>query len=314
MFSRVGFAGTRLASRPAVMPVCMRQVRVALNANQFSLYGAVGIRQQSTAASGALSWIRRNVTLTNLKTYYPQIAAGAGALVVLYGISSAAVHVATVLLELDMKQVFYIGFLTGVGTSATIALVGIRAYRHITIQPDAVYRAALHKLMRNTVVRSELGQTLRSGHLKAYTLHPGHLSMEKKLGWVDPRVQLLFQVVGDKGEGMVTAEAVKHNGTLGFTLLAVDTLPTITKPKSVLVLVAGKEEKLHVRGTLRGFLQTERAQYVAQDRTEHDDDRLDEQEHAAPAEPVHISEGTPLSAASTSTVTSQPAAGEQKLQ
>ncbi len=212
----------------------------------------------------------------------------------MWGVSSAAVHVATVLLELDMKQVFYIGFLTGVATSAGFVAGGWRAYRAITIAPDAVYRAALHKLQRNAVVRAELGNNLRPGHLKAYVVHPGHFSIDKRFGWVEPRVQMLFQVSGDKqlppsgaghgasgAEGMVTCEAVKHRGQLAFSVIALDTLAAPGKP-SVLILVAGKEEKLHVRGTLRGFLQTERAQYVSQDVTERDEDRLNEQEEVVP--------------------------------
>jgi hypothetical protein len=195
------------------------------------------------------------------------------------------------LLELDMKQVFYFGFLTGVATSAALAGGGMRAWRSMTIQPDAVYRTALHKLARNGVVRGEIGTAIRSGSLKAYVVHPGHVSMDRGLRWVDPRVQMLFQVVGDKGEGMATVEAVKlRGGALSFSLLTLDTLATPTR-KSSLILVAGKEEKLHVRGTLRGFLQTERAQYVAQDKTESDEDRIAEQEELEPTTAPPTPEG-----------------------
>jgi hypothetical protein len=250
----------------------------------------------SSAASDAFAWVRRNVTVTNLKTYWPQVAAGTGALVVFYGISSASVHVATTLLELDMKQVFYAGFLTGVLTSAALGAGAFRLYRTITIAPDAVYRAALQKLARNSVIRGEIGSQLRSGHLKAYVAHPGHLSMDKKFGWVEPRLQMLFQVVGDKGEGIATAEAVKHKSGIVFSLLTVDTLARPGNPSS-LILVAGKEEKLHVRGTLRGFLQTERAQYVEQDRTERDDDRMAEQEELPNPAPAETEEGKAAAAA-----------------
>lgn len=211
-----------------------------------------------------------------MKLYWPQILAGGGALIVLYGISSASVHIATVLLELDMKQVFYMGFLTGVGTALGLGLIGLRFYRNITIQPDTVYRHALYKLARNSVIRGELGTQIRSGSLKAYVIQPGHITMDKGIRWVEPRIQMLFQVVGDKNEGMATCEAVKHKGALAFSVLALDTLAKPNKP-SILILVAGKEEKLHVRGTLRGFLQTERAQYVVQDRSENDDDLIAEQ-------------------------------------
>jgi hypothetical protein len=88
---------------------------------------------------------------------------------------------------------------------------------------------------------------------------------------------MLFQVVGDRGEGMATVEAVKHRGGLVINLLAVDTLATPGRP-SQLVLVTGSADKLGVRGTLRGFLQTERAQYIPQVATATDDDLLREQE------------------------------------
>jgi hypothetical protein len=246
-----------------------------------------------SGAGAAFVWARRNLTLSNLKAHWPQIVAGSGALVVLYGISSASVHIATTLLELDMKQVFYGGFLTGVVTCGALGIAAVRAYRGMSISPDAVYRAALTKLSRNAVVREHIGGQVRSGHLKAYTVHPGHLSSGgtgTRFGWVEPRVQMLFQVVGDRGEGMATCEAVKHRGTVSFSVLALDTL---ARPgaKSTLILVAGREDKLHVRGTLRGFLQTERAQYVEQDKTEADEDRLAEQDGLAPGEAIVEGDG-----------------------
>jgi hypothetical protein len=45
-----------------------------------------------------------------------------------------------------------------------------------------------------------------------------------------------------------------------------------------LLLLKGSEDKLHVRGTLRGFLQTERAAFIQQDRDEDDDKKVEEQE------------------------------------
>jgi hypothetical protein len=48
------------------------------------------------------------------------------------------------------------------------------------------------------------------------------------------------------------------------------------------LLLKGSEDKLHVRGTLRGFLQTERAQYIPQDREEADDDAKVEEQAALP--------------------------------
>jgi len=76
-------------------------------------------------------------------------------------------------------------------------------------------------------------------------------------------------------------EAVKHRGVLKITLLALDITPldkgaAPTPP----VILEGSEEKLHVAGTLRGFLQAERAAYIPQDLEATDEALMKEQEAA----------------------------------
>ena len=53
------------------------------------------------------------LTVSNIKAYWPQIAAGAGGLVVIYGMSTVMFWVTGTFLTLDFKDVFYIGFGTG---------------------------------------------------------------------------------------------------------------------------------------------------------------------------------------------------------
>lgn len=60
-------------------------------------------------------------------------------------------------------------------------------------------------------------------------------------------------------------EAIKHKGSIKLTLLSLDILPRAGTPAGEPILIAGKEDRLHVRGQLRGFLQTERATFVPQD-------------------------------------------------
>jgi hypothetical protein len=61
-------------------------------------------------------------------------------------------------------------------------------------------------------------------------------------------------------------EAIKHNGVLKITLLALDITPlTRGQPPSPPIMLRGTEEKLHVQGQLRGFIQGERAAYIPQD-------------------------------------------------
>ena len=82
------------------------------------------------------------------------------------------------------------------------------------------------------------------------------------------RVTVGLQVAGDLGEGIATVEAVRKSKGVVFNLLVLDTLPNgvggaARSPAaaggaakaSTLILVHGKEEKLHVQGSLRGFLQ-----------------------------------------------------------
>ncbi len=73
-------------------------------------------------------------------------------------------------------------------------------------------------------------------------------------------------------------EAVKHKGVLKITLLALDIAPA-RAGQGVLdpIIVEGTEERLHVRGQLRGFLQAERSKYIEQDVVVSDEARLEEQ-------------------------------------
>lgn len=262
--------------------------RPLLSAGRISssaIYAAASKRQSSSWTNAA-----QYLTLSNIRAYSPQIAAGAGVIVVIYGLSTAAYYVTSTLLHLDMQQVFRLGLFTGLAGGCMIAGGLVTGYRAMTISTQTVHKMALAKLAKSAQVRSLLGTGIASGQLRAYTLYPGHLSVGgKKLGWVEPRAEMLFQVVGDRGEGMATVQAVRHNGRVVLNLVALDTLATPGKP-SQLVLVHGSEDKLHVRGTLRGFLQSERAQYIPQDRTVSDDDRLKEQE-ALPEKPSEEGDG-----------------------
>ena len=222
----------------------------------------------------ALAWLgflRRTLTVENVRANWRQIAVGTGGAVVAYAVSSAAVHVATTLLELDFKQVFYFGFMSGLASLGAVAVAAVRAQRASTIRADAAFRAALLTLQRNSAVADELGAPLRSGPLRAFRVHEAHFAVEK-FGWVEPRVQFIFEVSGARGKGMATGEVVKHKGALQFSLLAVDALDS-----KRLLLVAGKEERLHVKGNFRGFLLTERAKHTEMDRVLSDVDRLQEQ-------------------------------------
>lgn len=183
-------------------------------------------------------------------------------------------------LQLDMYDVFRYGFVTG---ALCVGAVGGGAFwlRRVTrISPEKAFKKALARVQSNPAAQKALGSpTLKSGQLRAYTLQAGHVSFGKKMAWVEPRAQLLFQVVGEVSgkEGMVTAEAVQHKNGIVLNLLALDVLGSQGSPAQLLLL-KGSEDKLHVRGTLRGFLQTERAAFIQQDQEEDDDKKVEEQE------------------------------------
>lgn len=77
-----------------------------------------------------------------------------------------------------------------------------------------------------------------------------------------------------------TVEAVKHRGVLKITLLALDISTQPGQAPLDPLICEGSEDRLHVRGQLRGFLQAERGKFIAQDRTISDEARLAEQEAA----------------------------------
>ena len=218
-----------------------------------------------STSSHAPHWTS-HLTIANAKKFWPAIAAGSMALIAVYGLGSAMFHITTTFLSLDFKHVFYIGFITGTLGSACVAGGVYYIRKLVTISTQVVHRRAISKLARSRDIATALGPNVRSGELRAYTLHSGRFAWTgSKIAFVEPRAQMLFQVVGDMGEGMASVEAVKHKGGVVLTLLAVDTLATRDRP-SELIVALGSEDKLHVRGTLRGFLQTERAQYIPQDK------------------------------------------------
>jgi hypothetical protein len=157
------------------------------------------------------------------KKYAPQIAVGAGVLVVTYGIAKSFYSVTTGILSLDMYDVFRYGFVTG---ALCVGAFGGGAFwlrRMSRISPERAFKKALARVQASPAAQKALGSpTLKSGQLRAYTLEGGHVSFGKKMAWVEPRAQLLFQVVGEASgkEGMVTAEAVQHKNGIVLNLLA----------------------------------------------------------------------------------------------
>lgn len=228
----------------------------------------------SSSSKPAPTWrsFTSNLTLSSLRQYLPQLAGVTAGIVILYGVSDIIYWITTTILGLDMYDVFYYGFYTGSACVLLLSTTSFALYRRARIQPERAVKLALAKVQRSGAVAGLLGGNVKQGALTATSRSIGHVSVSKsrRLAWVEPRAQFLFQVVGDAGDGFVSGEAVKHNGRTVLSLLALDT-------RDSTILLVGEEEKLSVKGSLRGFLQVQRAQYIEQSTQEDDDARVEEQ-------------------------------------
>lgn len=241
----------------------------------------------STRGSFAKSGIWEHLTVDNARRYYPHILATCGGVVVIYGLSRLAISSMSLVLGMDLYHAFYIGLGSGLSVALVLGGSAVYVYRMVTINPEVAYKRALARVQGSTFIRAYLGNTIKPGVLKAHNYMPGHLASGKSVGkltWVEPRVQMLFQVTGEKGEAMVTAEAVKHNGGLVFNLLAIDSPAKGDKPAEILLL-QGEQSRLEVQGALRGFLQLPQSSFalIPQNRKQSDEDLVHEQE-ALPTE------------------------------
>ena len=139
-----------------------------------------------------------------LNLYGPATGLAVSGVVVAYGVSSLALSLGSSFMSLTLKDALYWGFASGFLSAGMLAAGAVRGYRGMTIRTEPVFQMALAKLRENERVASALGANIQPGVLKAYDRTHGHVSTTK-LAWVDPRVQMIFQVVGvDTGrEGMV---------------------------------------------------------------------------------------------------------------
>lgn len=226
---------------------------------------------------------KKDSPLVLVKKYLPQIGLVGAGLVIVYGVSKIGMSVAGGLLSLDIYTTFRYGFWTGLIVAAGGAFSFFYVGTVGRISPDKAFAKAIARVQSSRLAQEKLGMNIRPGMLKAYVHERGHFSLGRKMSWVEPRMQMLVEVEGELGRGMVTAEAVKHKNGLVLTLCAVDTVAKPNAPAQVLLL-KGDEDRLHVRGTLRGFLQAERAAYIPQDKDALDDDRKVLEQQILPTE------------------------------
>ncbi|RYG40292.1 hypothetical protein EON68_04425 [archaeon] len=173
--------------------------------------------------------------------------------------------------------------------TTTLAVTAALARNRITLSPALAGRRALALVADSPLARTVLGDNIRATGLRAFTVKKAHVSVTSSWGWVEPRVSMVFAVAGDKGEGVVSAEAVGHRGAVVFTVVALDAMSTVpgamhaptavsTPAAARPLILHGDEAKLHVRGNPRAFLQLPRVAYIAQDKVVDDEALLKEQE------------------------------------
>ncbi len=137
--------------------------------------------------------------LALFKKYLPQIGLGAGALVVIYGVSKVGIVVAGALLSLDIYTVFGYGFWAGLLTAGICGGSFSYLSRLSRINPEKAFAKAFSRIEQSRRVHEALGMNVRPGQLKAYVHTRGHVSLGRQLTWVEPRCQMLFQVRAPDG-------------------------------------------------------------------------------------------------------------------
>ena len=109
-----------------------------------------------------------------------------------------------------------------------------------------------------------MGSSLKGGQLRAYKIGGGTFGLRKQgggAGWLKPRVQMLFQVVGKRDQAVVAVEASKGpGGKLEWDLVAVDLITG--EADAGTLLVAGEEAALATRQNLLGLVALKK-KYVA---------------------------------------------------
>ena len=97
----------------------------------------------------------------------------------------------------------------------------------------------------------ELGGHIESQGLKAYKIDGGTIGFKDgKIGYLPPRIKMIFDVKGELYDGLATVEAVKSSGNLDLTFVGLDVM-NATEDR---ILVRGDKARLHVKDELRGLI------------------------------------------------------------
>lgn len=119
------------------------------------------------------------------------------------------------LVNLTNYQVFTAGIATGALGVGVVMLGGYSLRKALQIRPEPLYRHVLKFLKRDARVVEALGKHLEPGKFRSYRYEGMNLMPNRKL-------QLMFDLNGEKHGGIVSVEVQRKFGKFNFDLLAVD--------------------------------------------------------------------------------------------
>ena len=84
-----------------------------------------------------------------------------GATVIMFGFYRGSMRLMHFFFHVSDKQIFEIGFVTGIVSAVVIAGAGLYMQRYLTFHVEHVYRAALQELRKHKAVEANLGEFLK---------------------------------------------------------------------------------------------------------------------------------------------------------
>ena len=167
------------------------------------------------------NWTRQNTTV---------VAVIGGSVLVMYGFYRFSVRIMKFFFNVSEKQIFNIGFFSGIIAAAGIIAAGTVASRRWSTSADSVYRAALAELRKHESVEKALGGAWRPSGFRGYKIESyqdavSGSARRQRSSYLQPpapRVQMIFLVKGMERNGMVSLEAYKRWGEHHFTMLSLD--------------------------------------------------------------------------------------------
>jgi len=144
-------------------------------------------------------------------------------------------------------QMGWVGFYAGVAGAAALAGLYRYGWSYLNVGIEASFKFALAEITRDKTVARRLGSKLRPGVMRTFAVDGGGFGLSgqyKRLQYEPRRVQLMFQLVGNNAQGVVSAEVTKLKGQLALNLLRIE---VVGDSHDVITLVGGEDHQLPIR-------------------------------------------------------------------